>query len=90
VDVDFDTRKARANLRKHRVSFEEAATALYDPPALYREDPDAAGENRWVLVGLSSSLRMLTVVYTVRGERIRIVSARKSSRGEEQDHAKGL
>ncbi len=56
-------------------------TSLLDPMALVREDADAEGEARWVIVGLSVHARLLTVVYTLRGEdRIRLISARKATR----------
>lgn len=71
------------NLKKHGVSFEEAATALFDPRALAHEDPDSDDEPRRVLVGMSSRPRLLTVVYTLRGEDIiRLISARKATRKE--------
>lgn len=51
------------------------------------EDPDTKGEMRWVLIGMSNKLRLLTVVYTVRQDRIRVISARKSTRREAQHYA---
>ncbi len=53
MEIDFDPRMAAANLRKHRVSFEEAASYLLDPRALAMEDQRSEGEARWVLVGMS-------------------------------------
>ncbi len=61
MNIQFDNRKATSNLRKHGVSFEEAATALLDTNALVSEDGDAEGEQRLVLLGLSSQGRLLTV-----------------------------
>jgi uncharacterized DUF497 family protein len=90
MEVLFDPRKAQRNLLKHGVSFDEAMTALYDPMALCREDPDAVGEVRWVLIGMSSLPRLLTVVYALREDIIRIISARKPTQREEQFYAKGL
>jgi uncharacterized protein len=87
VNIEFDPRKARFNLRKHGVSFEEAMTALFDPMALCTEDPAAQGEGRWVLVGMSHMARVLTVVYTLRNEQIRIISARRSTQREIKDYA---
>jgi uncharacterized protein len=69
MQIEWDPEKAEANLRKHRVSFDEAASALLDPKALAQEDEDAEGEPRWVLVGMSTSGRLLTLVYTLRGGR---------------------
>lgn len=83
MNIIWDDNKAEASRTKHRVTFEEAATALMDPMALVAEDPDAEGEQRFVLVGMSCNLRLLTVCYAVPDENtIRIISARKSSRRE--------
>ena len=82
MNIQFDNRKATSNLRKHGVSFEEAATALLDANALVSEDGDAEGEQRLVLLGLSSQGRLLTVCYTLRGEAIRLISARPATTTE--------
>ena len=87
MNIEFDPAKAKSNLRKHGVAFDEAVTALFDPMALSTEDPIAKGESRWVLVGMSHLGRLLTVVYTLRNERIRIISARRSTRREIKDYA---
>ena len=82
VDIEVDPAKARANLRKHRVSFADAEQALRDPQGLTIEDPDAEGEQRFVTLGSDSLGRVLVVVYTLRGDRVRLISARKASKGE--------
>ena len=83
MEVEWNPAKAASNLRKHGVGFEEACTALLDPRALAMEDTDVPDEQRWVLVGLSSKARLLTVVYTLRSaDRIRLISARKATRKE--------
>ncbi|MEO8306972.1 MAG: BrnT family toxin [Pseudomonadota bacterium] len=83
MEIEWDAAKAAANLKKHGVSFEEAATSLLDPRALSQEDDTSSGEARWVLVGMSTSARLLTVIYTLRAEdRLRLISARKSTRKE--------
>ena len=82
MNIQFDNRKATSNLRKHGVSFEEAATALLDANALVSEDGDAEGEQRFVLLGLSAQGRLLTVCYTLRGEAIRLISARPATAKE--------
>ena len=87
MEIEYDVSKARKNLKKHGISFEEATTSLYDPMALCTEDPDAKGEFRWILVGQSNQARLLTVVYTLREERIRLISARRSTRREAQHYA---
>jgi uncharacterized DUF497 family protein len=83
TELEWDPEKAIANYRKHGVHFEEAASALLDPQALSMEDADSLGELRWILVGMSSAARLLTVVYALPDEnRIRIISARKSTWSE--------
>jgi uncharacterized DUF497 family protein len=86
---EWDPRKNRVNLRRHRVSFEEAATAFYDERAILIDDPDhSEAEDRFVLLGLSSSLRLLVVChcYRKRSSVIRIISAWKADRQERQDY----
>ena len=91
MNLEFDPGKAAANLRKHGASFSEAATCLLDPLALVREDPAAQGEVRFVLIGMSEQVRLLTVCYTLRGEeRIRLISARKATTMEERQYAQGV
>jgi len=80
--VEFDPAKAARNLLLHGVSFGDAEAALRDPMALTREDPDALGEPRVLTLGTDSLGRVLVVVHTPRGDRVRIISARKASRGE--------
>jgi len=88
VQIEFDPAKARANLAKHKVSFAHAEQALRDVHAVTIEDPDALGAQRFVTLGMDALGRILVVVYTPRGERIRLISARKASRGESgQYHA---
>ena len=88
MEIEYDPQKDKANLKKHGVSFEEAVTALYDPLALVQEDVDSAGENRWVFIGLSQELNLLTVIYNLRNEEvIRIISARKATRSEAKYYA---
>jgi len=88
MDIGFDPNKAAANLRKHGIAFCEAETCLLDPWALVREDQDAEGEPRFVLIGLSNRGRLLTVVYTLRDEdSIRLISARPSTAKETRSYA---
>ncbi len=91
MQVEFDPRKAVANLRKHGVLLDEAAGSLLDPLALVREDENAQGEMRFILVGMSGEGRLLTVCYTLREEEtIRLISARKATRREERQYAQGV
>ena len=82
MSIEFDPAKAKANLRKHGVSFAHAEQALRDPMAYTIEDPDSEGEQRLVTLGLDSLGRVIVVIHTRRGERTRVISARKASRGE--------
>jgi uncharacterized protein len=69
VTVEWDSRKARQNRRKHRVSFEEAATVFGDPLALTFADPDHSdAEQRFITVGMSSAKRVLIVAHRDRDE----------------------
>lgn len=79
---EWDTRKATANLNKHGISFEEAKSAFYDEQAKLINDPDhSADEERFILLGLSFSLRLVVVCHCYRsaGDVIRIISARKAT-----------
>ncbi len=87
MKIEFDSGKAASNLKKHGIHFDEAASCLLDPNALAYEDNDAIGENRWVLLGMSHQARLLVVIYTVRGEAIRLISARKSTTTETTTYA---
>ena len=82
MSFEFDPAKARTNLRKHGVSFSHAEQALRDPMAYTIDDPDSASERRFVTLGMDALGRVLVVVHTQRGERARLIAARKASRGE--------
>ncbi len=86
IRFDWDPKKAQANLRKHKVSFEDAKSVFSDERALLIDDPDhSEDEERFVLLGLSQSLRLLVVVhcYRTEGRVIRIISARKADADEQ-------
>jgi uncharacterized DUF497 family protein len=87
MEIEFDPAKERQNRKKHGVGFAEAASCLLDPQARVREDRDAQGEQRFVLLGMSHAGRLLVVVYTLRGETIRVISARKPTKKEERSYA---
>jgi uncharacterized DUF497 family protein len=87
VNFEWDPRKAARNRRKHGVSFHEAATVFGDPLALTFHDPDhSVAEQRLITVGMSSAGRVLIVAHSERGENIRIISARKTTRGERKHY----
>ena len=80
---EWDSEKADENLRKHRVSFDEAATSFLDPLSMTIPDPDhSVGERRFITMGASSSNRLIVVAHTERGSTIRIISARLASASE--------
>ena len=81
MEVEWDRRKAEANLRKHAVDFSEAATVFYDDLAVTISAEDV-GEPRFVTLGMSAFGRVLVVVYTWRGDTPRLISARKAARRE--------
>lgn len=86
VRFEWDYRKDAANRRKHRVSFEEAATAFLDDRAAFMDDPDhSAREDRYLLLGMSASVRLLIVSHCFRADDrvIRIISARRATRAEQ-------
>ena len=86
--IEFDPKKAASNLKKHSVSFEEAASCLLDPLARVRNDPDAVDELRLILLGMSHAGRLLAVCYTLRGDEvIRLISARKATTKEVMNYA---
>jgi uncharacterized protein len=84
VEIEFDPAKAQANLRKHKVSFAHAEQALRDPLAVTIED--SLGERRFVTLGMDALGRVLVIVHTPRGDSIRLISARKASRGEAEHY----
>jgi uncharacterized DUF497 family protein len=87
----WDARKAAANLRKHGVSFEEAATAFGDPLSITVPDPDhSAEEERYVLLGMSENQRHLVVVHLERArDEYRLISARPATRRERRQYEEG-
>ena len=78
----FDPKKAASNLKKHGVSFADAEGVFYDPLAVHLSDPDSADEERFIAVGMGSADTILVVVYTLRGDEIRLISARSATRKE--------
>ena len=88
IRFEGDPRKARSNDQKHGISFEEAQTVFFDEQGLLLEDPRPADEEeRFILLGLSASLRLLVVVHALRHrDVIRIISARKATRLEKREY----
>ncbi len=87
---EWDPRKAALNLAKHKVSFDEAVTAFGDPLGQIIDDPrHSADEERFVLLGRSGRRRLLVVMFTERGEAIRLISARRATPRERRGHEEG-
>lgn len=89
MKITWDENKAAINISKHKgVTFDEAATCLHDPDAVVVEDPDAEQEQRFILIGMSRDVRLLTVCYSLPNEStIRIISARKPTKQEVKVYA---
>jgi uncharacterized DUF497 family protein len=86
---EWDPRKARLNIKRHGVSFDEASTSFRDPLSRTVDDPlHSEGEERLVLIGHSIKGRLLVVVHTERGDRIRIISARLATSKERLEYEK--
>jgi uncharacterized protein len=91
VKYEGNPEKAKANLRKHGVSFEEAATVFLDPLAVTYPDPDHSDEeNREITIGHSAGGRQLFVSHCQRGDRMPIISARKATRRERKQHEESI
>ena len=87
---EWDAQKARENLRKHDISFDEASTVFFDPLSATGDDPDhAVDERRLVTFGLSTFGRLLVVAHAETGDAIRIISARETTRAERKLYEEG-
>jgi uncharacterized DUF497 family protein len=83
MEFEWDPQKAAKNLRKHKVSFTEAATVFSDPLSATVHDPDhSEEEDRYIIVGMSNRFRLLIVSFEERGDRVRIISVRELTRAE--------
>ena len=92
ITFSWDEQKAASNLKKHRVSFEEASTVFFDENAKEFFDPDhSANEDRFLMLGFSCRLRLLVVSYCFDREfkQIRIITARKATTKEKSEYFKG-
>ena len=90
MEFDNDPIKATINLKKHKVTFEEAASVFGDPMAYTFADPDHSfGEERWLMFGLSRMSRVLAVIFTHRRGKYRIISARLATRHERKTYEEG-
>ncbi len=85
MELEWDSRKAAANLSKHGVDFADAATVVYDDQAITIPE-ERSGEERFVTIGMDALGRILVVVYTWRDERLRLISARKATPRERRQY----
>ena len=90
LNFEWDEEKAEANVKKHRVSFDEATTVFIDPFSVIIPDPDhSVDEQRYIGLGSSDKGRILVVVYTERGSNVRIISCRKATSSERKLYEEG-
>ncbi|MFN8492847.1 MAG: BrnT family toxin [Caldilineaceae bacterium] len=84
-NFEWDADKTKANYRKHRITFDEAATVFSDPFSITISDPDhSQDEQRQIDIGFSDKGRLLVVIYTERGANLRIISARRATLREQR------
>jgi hypothetical protein len=89
MQFEWDPKKAKNNLKKHGVSFDEAVTAFYDPFSATFDDPDhSVKEQRFITIGFSSKPRLLVIAHTEKGKITRIISARLATTHERKKHEK--
>lgn len=91
MEFEWSYKKATINEKKHSVTFDEAITCFYDPHQIAFYDPDHSGdEDREIMIATSSHHRVLLVCYTMRGEKIRLISARLATKREKQNYEAGI
>ncbi len=89
MNYEWDVAKADANFRKHKVHFADAVAVFADDQALTIDDPHEA-ERRFITLGMDAFARILVVVYTWRGEDVRLISARKATASEREQYLRSL
>jgi uncharacterized DUF497 family protein len=90
MEIEWDSAKAKKNEKKHQVTFAEAASVFHDPLAVTGDDPDhSVGESRFITFGVSAAGNLLTISHTYRNEKIRIISARRATKGEKVIYEEG-
>jgi uncharacterized protein len=90
MEFEWNPEKAAINLKKHNISFQEAATVFDDSLSVTFPDPDhSIGESRYVIIGMSRSEQLLVVSHTDRENRTRIISARRATRQERRFYEEG-
>jgi len=90
MDFEWNPQKAKINLRKHGVSFEEASTVFRDPLSVTFPDGEhSLGENRYLIIGVSAVNKVLVIAHTYRNHQIRIISAREATKAEKHFYELG-
>ena len=88
---EFDPDKATVNVRKHGVSFADAEGVFLDSLAIHRDDADGDyDEERYVALGMNNIGQLLVVVYTLRDDNVRLISARRATRRERKQYESGI
>lgn len=90
MNIEWDSDKALINRQKHGISFPDVEVVLYDPNGITEEDETTEDEDRFVTLGLDSLGRVLVVVYTFRGDKVRLISAREATRSEVRTYERGI
>jgi uncharacterized DUF497 family protein len=86
IVFEWDSQKATANLRKHSITFELACEVFFDPFVSYLEDETIDGDLRETIIGLTTNWQLLALVYVMRGDIIRIISARLVTSAERETY----
>jgi len=90
MTFEYDPKKAQANQQKHGISFADAESVFFDPLAIHDIDPDSIDEERFIAIGMGSLGLLFVVVYTMRGDVIRLISARRATRQEIKVYETGI
>ena len=90
MDIVWDPAKAQRNVEKHGIAFSDAEPVLFDPCAITIEDEREDEEQRFITLGMDALGRMLVVIYTYRGQSIRLISVRTATRSERRAYETGI
>ena len=90
MSFEYDPQKAKINHQKHGVSFAEAEMVFFDPLAIHDIDPDSITEERFIAMGMGNNELLLVVIYTMRGDIIRLISARRATKKEKKTYERGI
>ena len=90
MSFEYDPQKAKTNQQKHGLSFAEAEMVFFDPLAIHDIDPESITEERFIAVGMGNNELLLVVIYTMRGDIIRLISARRATKKEKKTYERGI